>query len=145
MGDNEVLQYKVDEHGKQLENHNERISALELAQERNMAELKGQTNLINKEICDLKASFMEHTLRQQDRTDKLFENLITSQKQSFEQILDAQKQSIEQIICIQESKQNIEVEKDKNKVEISKGKLAIWGAIIAAITAAITVLPQLIK
>jgi hypothetical protein len=117
-----LVEYRIDELHQGHKNHEQRIAQLET----NYMEMKQEFLYVKKELSDQKALTLEIGMKSQDKTDRLFNKLLSSQKENFDKILELQ------------------TSKTKNSVDVTKGKLVLYGVIITSLSGIITAIINVI-
>lgn len=111
-----LVEYRIDELHQGHKNHEQRIAQLET----NYMEMKQEFLYVKKELSDQKALTLEIGMKSQDKTDRLFDKLLLSQKENFDKIIKMQ------------------TNKSKNSFELTKAKMAIYTLIITSLSGIIT-------
>ena len=112
----ELHEYQINELIKTKEDHEDRIKRLE----ENNQQAKMEFALIKKELAEQKALTLDIGMRSQDKSEKLIAKVIESQESYFTQLLNSQQKS------------------ENNKIELTKGQIALFCAIVTGISGIIT-------
>jgi hypothetical protein len=118
----DLLEYRIGELHEGQKNHEQRIAKLEA----NYMEMKQEFMYVKKESSEQKALTLEIGMKSQDKTEKLFGKLLNSQKENFDKLLEMQSS------------------KSKHSVEVTKGRLVLYGVIITSLSGIITAIINVI-
>lgn len=116
MADEELQEYKLKELKETQDQHDARLKVLET----NKIEMKMEFQNLKQSQIEQKALILELDRSSREKNDRLFDKMFTSQDKILNKVLETKSNEV------------------TGKIEITKGKIAFYGSVIAAIVTVAT-------